>query len=98
MNLNVKEIIILYLAVINFCGFASMFIDKRRAIRRAWRIPEKMLFLIAFAGGSLGSTIGLFTFRHKTKHWYFRFGMPLIFALQIITACYIIGSGRIEIM
>ena len=72
-----------YFAVINIIGFASMGIDKRKAIRNAYRIPEATLFAIALVGGSLGSTLGMHIFRHKTKHWYFLFGMPIILILQL---------------
>ena len=60
-----------------------MGIDKRRARKRAFRIPEATLFLIALIGGSIGSIIGMYTFRHKTRHWYFVYGMPFILFVQI---------------
>ncbi len=60
-----------------------MGIDKRKAVRHAFRIPEATLFSVALVGGSLGTTLGMFLFRHKTKHWYFKFGMPIILLLQI---------------
>lgn len=75
---------IVYLLVINVIGFVSMYSDKRRAVRKAYRIPEKTLFLIALLGGSLGTTLGMEKFRHKTKHWYFKWGMPTILVLQIL--------------
>ncbi len=73
-----------YLGIINILGFALMGIDKRRAIRGAFRIPEATLFAVAILGGSIGSILGIHLFRHKTKHWYFLFGMPIILVLQII--------------
>ena len=75
--------ILIYLAVLNLAGFFAMFLDKQKAKRNKWRIPEKTLFLFALLGGSLGTTLGMRTFRHKTKHWYFKFGMPLILILQL---------------
>lgn len=63
-------------------GFALMGIDKSRAINHKWRIKEATLFLIAFLGGGIGSTLGMFFFRHKTKHWYFRLFFPLFAAAQ----------------
>lgn len=72
-----------YLIAINVIGFFAMYSDKQRAIHKRWRIPEKTLFLIALIGGSLGTTLGMNTFRHKTKHWYFRYGMPLILLAQV---------------
>ncbi len=83
MNIYLK-ITIIYLIIINFVGLLSMYIDKRRAIKNKWRIPEKTLFLIAIIGGSIGSILGMHHFRHKTKHWYFKYGMPVILAVQII--------------
>ena len=76
--------IIIYFVIVNIFGFALMGIDKRRARKSAFRIPEATLFSVAIIGGSLGSTIGMFFFKHKTKHWYFKFGLPLIFLIQII--------------
>ncbi|RKM62249.1 DUF1294 domain-containing protein [Butyrivibrio sp. CB08] len=72
-----------FLIIINIVGFALMGIDKRRAQRSAFRIPEATLFAVAIIGGSLGSILGMRLFHHKTKHWYFKFGMPLILILQI---------------
>ena len=65
------KFIVAYMIIINIIGLFSMLIDKRRAIKNKWRIPEKTLFLIAILGGSIGSNIGMRLFRHKTKHWYF---------------------------
>lgn len=61
-----------------------MFLDKQKAKYNRWRIPEKTLFLAALLGGSLGTTLGMEICRHKTKHWYFKYGMPLILIVQII--------------
>lgn len=72
-----------YLVCINLAGLASMGIDKRRAIRHEWRIPEAALFLIALLGGSMGSIAGMQLFRHKTRHWYFVWGMPIIFFIEL---------------
>ncbi len=76
--------LIIYIVFVNILGFALMGIDKRKAQRGAFRIPEATLFAVALIGGSLGSIIGMQTFRHKTKHWYFKFGMPIIFIAQIV--------------
>ena len=65
-----------------------MFLDKQKAKRGKWRIPEKTLFLLAIIGGSLGTTLGMNIFRHKTKHWYFKFGMPFILIVQIVLVIY----------
>lgn len=82
------RIFIVYLVVINLAGFLSMAIDKRKARNQQWRIPEKTLFGIAILGGALGSVLGMQTFRHKTKHWYFVVGMPLILVLWIVGLFY----------
>ena len=68
----------------NLIGFLLMGIDKRKAVKRAFRIPESTLFIVALIGGSLGSLLGMYTFRHKTRHWYFVYGMPAILILHII--------------
>ncbi len=81
-----------YFIVINIIGFASMGIDKRKAQRNAYRIPEATLFAIALFGGSLGSVLGMHLFRHKTKHWYFKWGMPIILILQIALAVFLVLS------
>lgn len=83
MNFNVTFIIIVFFVIINLVSFFAMGIDKRRAINHAWRIPEATLFLFAILGGSIGSIIGMKVFRHKTKHWYFVVGMPLILIIQV---------------
>lgn len=75
---------ILYLMGMNLLGLAVMWSDKRRAQRGKWRIPEKMLFLVSLLGGSIGTWAGMYLFRHKTRHWYFVVGMPLILVLQLI--------------
>lgn len=72
-----------YLLMMNLVGFAVMGIDKKRAVKRLWRIPESTLFIIALIGGSLGSIIGMYFFHHKTRHWHFVYGMPLILLVQI---------------
>jgi uncharacterized membrane protein YsdA (DUF1294 family) len=82
-------ILFIYLALINIIGFALMGIDKKRAIRGAWRISESSLFLTAVLGGSIGCILGMQLFRHKTKHWYFKFGMPSILILQIVLITYL---------
>jgi uncharacterized membrane protein YsdA (DUF1294 family) len=76
----------IYLLIVNAIGFLLMLIDKRKAIRRRWRIREKTLFLTAAIGGSIGSIMGMYTFRHKTKHLQFTLGMPAILIVQLILA------------
>ena len=76
-------IFIIYYLVINLIGLIVMGVDKRKAIKGAYRIPEATLFCTALLGGALGTTLGMRIFRHKTKHWYFVVGMPLIFLVQL---------------
>lgn len=68
-----------YLTAINLAAFIAFGADKRRARRNEWRIPERTLFLLALLGGSLGAVCGMCAFHHKTKHRYFRCGLPAIF-------------------
>ncbi|MCM1100684.1 MAG: DUF1294 domain-containing protein [Clostridium sp.] len=75
-------LILLYLTGINVTAFALMGMDKRRARQHAWRISEKTLFLSAILGGSVGAYLGMRLFRHKTRHWYFVYGIPAIFLIQ----------------
>jgi len=74
--------IFFYLAAVNLAGFFLMGLDKWKAKHKKWRIPEKTLFAAAVFGGSLGVWAGMYTFRHKTRHWYFAAGIPLILMVQ----------------
>ena len=80
----------IYLAVMNVIGVAVMWSDKRRARLHRWRIPEKVLFGVNLLGGSAGTWAGMYLFRHKTKHWYFVVGMPLILVCQAALAIYLV--------
>ena len=71
------------LAVMSVFLFAMMGIDKGKARRGTWRIPEKTLFVFALLGGAVGGTAGMFLFRHKTKHLSFRLLFPLLAAAQL---------------
>lgn len=83
-------IIFLYFLFINIIGFSFMGIDKQKAKRHLWRIPERNLFIIAAIGGSLGSFLGMYLFRHKTKHKAFVLGMPFILILHILILLYVL--------
>ena len=76
--------LLFYVIAANIIAFALMGIDKQKAIRKAWRIPEKTLFLSAMLGGSVGAILGMRLFHHKTRHWYFKYGMPAILFCQIV--------------
>lgn len=80
------DIFLTYLTIVNAVGFAFMLVDKRRARQRRWRIPESTLILIAILGGSIGSLLGMYAFRHKTKHIKFTVGIPVILAIQLALA------------
>lgn len=80
--------IIIYLISINIIGFFIMWLDKRKAIKGSWRIPEKTLFIITAIGGGIGTIAGMYTFRHKTKKLNFVIGLPLITILEIILMIY----------
>ena len=84
MSLLQNPLFQLFLLLINLLAFCAMGLDKRKAKRSgARRIPERTLFLLALAGGSPGAIGGMFLFRHKTRHWYFRWGLPAILLLQL---------------
>lgn len=80
--------ILIYFVVINIVGFVIMGIDKAKAKANAWRIPEKTLLFIALIGGSIGVWLGMEIFRHKTKHWYFKYGVPAIFLVEFLAFLY----------
>lgn len=83
------QVVFIYMVVVSVIGFFAMGIDKARAKVDAWRISEKTLLLIAFAGGSAGIWFGMEVFRHKTKHLQFKYGVPLICILEFIAVCYV---------
>lgn len=86
---TVKNIII-YLLAINIIGFLAMFIDKKKAERGDWRIPEKTLFILTLLGGGIGTITGMYTFRHKTKKLKFTIGFPTILICEIALVIYFI--------
>ena len=77
------KLILIYLLIVNALGFLLMLVDKRKAQKNLWRIPESTLLLMAAIGGSVGSLVGMYKFRHKTRHWYFVIGMPAILIAQL---------------
>ena len=85
--------ILIYLDAVNGIAFLLCGIDKWKARRERWRIPEKTLFLSAIAGGSVGFLLGMQLFRHKTKHKSFTIGIPLILAMQIGLAAWLLMRG-----
>ena len=82
----IMKIALVYLLLVNFVTFVLYGVDKRKAIRKAWRIPESVLIGFAAIGGSVGAFLAMLVFRHKTKHAKFTVGVPLILVAQIIAA------------
>lgn len=78
------KFILYYLLIINALGLLFMLIDKQKAKRNAWRIPEVTLLTIAALGGSIGCIAGMYLFRHKTKHLKFTVGLPLLLILNFV--------------
>lgn len=82
-----------YLLIINALGFLLMLVDKWKARKNRWRVRESTLLLIAALGGSVGSLLGMYLFRHKTLHLKFTLGIPLILAGQCIAAVLVMALG-----
>ena len=82
-----------YLLIINALRFLLMLVDKWKARKNRWRVRESTLLLIAALGGSVGSLLGMYLFRHKTLHLKFTLGIPLILAAQCIAAVLIMALG-----
>lgn len=78
------KFIFIYVFFTNLLLFILMGLDKRKAKLNHWRISEKTLFSLALMGGSIGGILGMYTFRHKTKHLKFTLGFPIIFLFQLI--------------
>lgn len=78
------KFIINYIIIINLILFILMGIDKRKAKLHKWRISEKTLFIFSLLGGSIGGILGIYTFKHKTRHFKFTLGFPIILILQLI--------------
>jgi hypothetical protein len=79
---------VIYIVIINIIGFLAMYIDKQKAKRGSWRIPENTLFIITAIGGGIGTIAGMYLFRHKTKKWTFKIGLPVLLILDILIVLY----------
>ncbi len=77
-------IVVIYFVVFNLIAFIMYGVDKKKAIKHKWRIPEHDLILVAVLGGSIGALLGMKAFRHKTKHTKFVIGVPAILVVQLI--------------
>ena len=87
--------VILWCLALSLADFLLMGLDKRRARRGEWRVPEKWFFLLALLGGAPGAILGMYAFRHKTRHWYFKFGLPAIL-LALLGVLAVACSRKIE--
>ena len=84
------KFLLIYLLIVNAAGFLLMLVDKFKARKNLWRIPEATLMGAALIGGSVGCLIGMYTVRHKTKHLKFTIGIPVILAAQIALAVWLL--------
>ena len=89
MNAAVRTALLVWLAGVNVVTFALYGIDKYRAKKGRWRIPERTLLLLPLLGGSVGGILGMAAFHHKTRHWYFRVGLPAMFLVQAALSVYL---------
>ena len=80
---NINIALIIYLIAINIVTFAAFGIDKWKAINGRWRISEARLMSLSAVGGSLGGILGMYFFRHKTKHIKFLIGLPVLLIAHI---------------
>ncbi|BAC14105.1 DUF1294 domain-containing protein [Oceanobacillus iheyensis] len=79
-----------YLVAANIIGFVIMYIDKRKAVRGHYRIPERTFWLLGILGASVGIYLGMQTFRHKTKHRSFTIGIPVLIVINVISFSWIL--------
>ena len=84
-----ERILVIYLFAVNLLAFILYGIDKKRARNREWRISERTLIGIAVIGGCVGANLGMHVFHHKTRHWYFRYGLPVILIIQLLLAWFL---------
>ena len=84
------KLILIYLLIVNAVAFLLMLVDKQKARRNLWRIPEATLLMSAAIGGSIGALAGMYKFRHKTKHLKFTLGVPAILIAQIAAAIFLL--------
>ena len=84
MAAELWQLLGLYLLLVNLWAFTLMGVDKKRAKAGSWRIPEKTLFLPVVLGGGLGGILAMYLFHHKTRHWYFHIGFPMILLTELL--------------
>ncbi|MFA1821254.1 DUF1294 domain-containing protein [Virgibacillus oceani] len=90
--MNDISMLLFYIIGVNLLSFILMGVDKRKAERRKYRIPERTFWMLAILGGAIGVIFGMKTYRHKTKHASFKFGMPLVLIINLILAGYLFIS------
>lgn len=88
------RILVIYLLAVNLLAFILYGIDKKRARNREWRISERTLIGIAVIGGCIGAILGMHVFHHKTRHWYFRYGLPVILIIQVLLVWFFYNGLR----
>ena len=91
--MNIQTAIIIYLVLVNITAFVMYGIDKYKARHNKWRIPESTLLAAAVVGGSVGAWCGMRMWHHKTMHLKFKYGVPMIFILQLIAGLYLITNS-----
>lgn len=84
--------LLIYLLIMNALGFLLMLADKRRARKNRWRVPERTLMTVAALGGSMGSLLGMYTFRHKTRHKKFTLGIPALLVAQVALGIFFLAG------
>ncbi|MFD1850749.1 DUF1294 domain-containing protein [Oceanobacillus bengalensis] len=82
--------ILFFIIGVNIIGLFMMRIDKQKAIKGAYRIPERTMWIIAFLGGAIGTYMGMRMFRHKTKHRSFIIGMPILVIMNLVLFAYLL--------
>ena len=85
-----QTILIYYFLAINFVAFIVYGIDKLKARKNLWRIPEATLLLLAVIGGSIGAWMGMYVWHHKTMHLKFKYGVPIILVAQVALGVYLL--------
>ena len=93
-NISLVTIIVFYLVIINIITFFLYGIDKWKAQRSRWRVPESVLLGMAAIGGSVGAWLGMQVWRHKTQHVKFRYGVPIILIVQVALLVWILYRTR----
>lgn len=84
--------VVCYLLTVNAAAFLLMQIDKQKAKKHMWRIPQRVLLLSAVLGGSIGALAGMYVFRHKTRKPLFYLGIPLILAIQLLCSALLLAE------